>query len=96
MLILVMTKPKQPLAYDDEPAGRSSWKSLYKTLISSVLPSYLSRAIPLELIRDLDRLLCTHVPPLLTCVKSTRVFPHLLACVCWCISYTFFRKICWL
>lgn len=32
-----MTKRKHPLAYDDEPAGRSPWKSLYKTLISSVL-----------------------------------------------------------
>lgn len=59
-----------------------SWKSLRKTF-SSVLPSYLSRASPLELIRDLQSPLCTHVPPLLTCFtcKKRQNFPSLI-CLC--------------
>lgn len=55
-LIPVMMKPKHPLAYDDEPPDRGPG-NLYATLSPpSVLPFYLSLAIPLELIGDLGRL----------------------------------------
>lgn len=55
-----------PPAYDNEPADRGPGNLYARLFFSSVLPSYLSRAIPLELIRDLVRLQCTHVLPLLT------------------------------
>lgn len=56
-LIPVMMKPKHPLAHDDEPPDRGPGNlDATPFFPPSVLPFYLSLAIPLELIRDLGRL----------------------------------------